>query len=186
MSAMTQSPGWTSCEAACATVQTTPEPAVGRAHAQLAPVALDHAEVSVESALEDAGDASGPAALVILLQAEADAIALHEPGHLARRQEHAALETLDARKAEARAIGRDDALGDGRLAAAGIGGFVRGTMRRAPHRLPRSMAGRMARAARWFLSTTQLTAPYPLRTLRRPPRAQVAELVDALVSGTSG
>jgi hypothetical protein len=37
-----------------------------------------------------------------------------------------------------------------------------------------------------FSLTFQLTVPDPFRTLRRPPTAQVAELVDALVSGTSG
>ena len=80
------------------------QPPVRGAHAQIVALAFDHAEKGAETALQDTLDGADPAVLRVLVQREADAIALYQPRHFARRQKYSALHALDAREAEASAI----------------------------------------------------------------------------------
>ena len=191
------------------------QPPVGRTHPGRAAGDLHGAEERMYAALEHLVDHARPAIGRIARDLHPHAIAVHDAAHLRRREEHTVLETLDAQEAITGAIGAHGSLHQRTrfdrarsacsarraaappaaraVAARRCAGGCRGRRAGAlpvlrPARLAGARAARAAAAvASAVLSATrvQLTVPGPVRTLRRPP-ARVAELVDALVSGTSG
>src|ERR1039457_101098 len=145
---------------------------------------LQRTEERLHAAFDHADHLADIAPVAVAAHLDAHPIAMHQALHFRRRQKYRVGECLGTHEAIAGAVGAQlpFRLHQHRLAVARI-----------PPAAARAQVCRRIRLAlaagfRWPLlaATPQLTVPDPFRTLRRPPNAQVAELVDALVSGTSG
>ena len=184
---------------------------VGGVHPGATSLDLDRREERAHAALENLLDGTRPTAAGIARGPHAQTIAVHHATHLGRRQEHTLLQSLDAQESVAGAIRAHDAFDRGSRLEAGTRSprarmrFVAGAAVAASRRARAVLCLRAVGAAVRFramslgrtplaaiaspgLSSTrlQLTVPGPVRTFRGlPAPARVAELVDALVSGTS-
>ena len=185
------------------------QPTIRRDNRRLAALDLDGAQECLNPAIDDVLDLTQPAIGRVLGQTYPHPIAMHDTAHLARWQKHTVLQTLDTNEAVSGAIGTDNALGtvaravlQRRRAARITFGFAAATTATFGTVRAMAAAGNCLRSAVCLAlaelspAHAQLTAPQAVRKLRgslgpvapkgvRLP-AQVAELVDALVSGTSG
>jgi hypothetical protein len=75
-------------------------------------VHLEGADEGFRGMFEDLFQLAGIPAIAAALDGDAHAIAVHDTGHLRRRQEHGIFHAFDTHEAEARAVGADDAFGD--------------------------------------------------------------------------
>ena len=89
---------------------------VRRRHERRAAVDFQRSDECLGGVLEDLFEASRIAAIAAALHGHAHAVAVHDAGHLRRRQEHGLFLAFDAHEAEAGAIGAHDAFGDSRMA----------------------------------------------------------------------
>ena len=162
------------------------------AHPRCASLKLDRAQKRGHAPIKHGLDVPAPPIGAVAPHPHADAVAVQKPAHLRRRQEYILGEPDDAQKAEAAAICAHRPfhnLAIERLLAA-LGSALRARLCAALRR--RFLRGKRPAVTPPVLSASrrQLTVPVPMRTFRRLPcfrfTAQVAELVDALVSGTSG
>src|SRR3984957_14439452 len=182
------------------------QPPIRRDDRRLAALDFNGTQEGFDPAIDDGFDLAQPAIRGVFGQTHPHPIAVHDTAHLARWQKHAVLQALDTNEAVAGAIGTDDALGTVARPVLQCSPAARLTLRLAASAFAArgvvTGAGDCLRSAVCLAlaelspAHAQLTAPQAVRKLRgslgllapkgvRLP-AQVAELVDALVSGTSG
>ena len=128
---------------------------VSRGHEGCTPVDFQRSHERLGGVLEDLLEAARVPAVAAALDRHAHAIAMHDSGHLRRREEHGFFLAFDSHESKAGAIGAHDAFGDSCMALRLPGRSGMGAARPLFLRMTRLFMA----SARFVISTFQIVLP---------------------------